>query len=59
MIEHLRVIVEIYTLKKKLLPGTGFKVTESHSPLHLPIRYMQKDRGSASFIHPEARQASF
>lgn len=49
MIEHLSHCVNLHT--EKLLPSTGFRITNSHSPLHFPIRYMQKRR------EPEAQHS--
>lgn len=52
MIEHLRICrVNLHT--EKLCPSTGFKITNSHSPLHFPIRYMQKKPHE-----PEAQHSS-
>lgn len=51
MIEHLRVIVYIYT-QKKLLPSTGFKITNSR--LHCAIRNMQ-ERDRRFSIHSKGK----
>lgn len=49
--------VNLYT--EKLRQSTGFKITNSHSPLHFPIRYMQKKTWTRDCIHSEGAAGPF